>query len=147
VDSNTNRRQKMVDENKQGKKHKLIKKMEKERGYVYPTWLYMVDKDVDFMEAYNNLYERGLTDGKTLAAKTRELIAIAILAFRGQENAVYLHAKRALRLGATKQELLEAIETTVIPGGALTFQVGLSALMRIAFPILNIFVPHVGHTP
>jgi len=121
----------MIDEDKQVKKRKLIKKMEKERGYVYPPWLYMVDKDVDFMEAYNNLYERALTDGKALAAKTRELIAIALLAFRGQENAVYLHAKRALRLGATKQELLEAIETTVIPGGAITFQLGVSALMRI----------------
>ena len=121
----------MVDENKQGEKHKLIKKMEKERGYAYPTWLYMIDKDVDFMEAYNNLYEKVLTDGKALEAKTRELIAIAILAFRGQENAVYLHAKRALRFGATKQELLEAIETTIIPGGAPTFAIGLSALMKI----------------
>ena len=121
----------MVGENKQGKKHKLIKKMEKERGYVYPAWLYMIDKDVDFMEAYNNLYERGLTNGKDLTAKTREFIAMAILAFRGQENAVYLHAKRALRLGATKQELLETIETMVIPGGAPAFATGLSALMRI----------------
>jgi AhpD family alkylhydroperoxidase len=121
----------MAEENERGKKQNLIQKMEKERGYLYPTWRYMVDKDVAFMEAYNNLYERVLTDGKALAAKTRELIAIAILAFRGQENAVYLHAKRALRLGATKQELLEAIETTVIPGGALTFQVGVAALMRI----------------
>lgn len=121
----------MADENKQGKKHKLTKKMEKERGYVYPAWLYMIDKDVDFMEAYNNLYERGLTNGKALTAKTREFIAMAILAFRGQENAVYLHARRALRLGATKQELLEAIETTVIPGGAPAFATGLSALMKI----------------
>ncbi len=121
----------MVGENKQGKKQKLINKMKKERGYMHPTWVYMVDKDVDFMESYNNLYERGLTNGKALAAKTRELIAIAILAFRGQENAVYLHAKRALILGATKQELLEAIETTIIPGGAPTFGTGLSALMRI----------------
>ena len=120
-----------MDENKQGKKHKLIKKMERERGYVYPAWLYMIDKDVDFMEAYDNLYERGLTDGKALTAKTREFIAMAILAFRGQENAVYLHARRALRLGATKQELLEAIETTVIPGGAPAFSTGLSALMKI----------------
>jgi alkylhydroperoxidase/carboxymuconolactone decarboxylase family protein YurZ len=120
-----------VDENKQGKKRKLIKKMERERGYVYPAWLYMIDKDVDFMEAYNNLYEMGLTDGKALTAKTREFIAMAILAFRGQENAVYLHARRALRLGATKQELLEAIETTVVPGGAPAFSTGLSALMKI----------------
>ena len=121
----------MANRNKQGKKQKLIKKMKKEREYMPPAWVYMVDKDVDFMEAYNNLYERVLTDGKALAAKTRELIAIAILAFRGQENAVYLHAKRALRLGATKQELLEAIETTIVPGGAPTFGIGLSALMRI----------------
>ena len=83
------------------------------------------------MEVYNNLYERVLTDGKSLPAKTREFIAIAILAFRGQENAVYLHAKRALRLGATKQELLEAMEAMVLPGGAPTFGAGLSALMRI----------------
>jgi AhpD family alkylhydroperoxidase len=121
----------MADENKQSKKQKLIKKMNKQRGYMPSTWVYMVDKDVDFMEVYNNLYESGLTDGKALATKTRELIAIAILAFRGQENAVYLHAKRALRCGATKQELLEAIETTIIPGGVPTFGVGLSALMRI----------------
>jgi AhpD family alkylhydroperoxidase len=121
----------MVDGSKQGKKQKLIKKMKKERGYIYPNWIYMVDKDVDFMESYNNLYERALNDGEALVAKTRELIAIAILAFRGQENAVYLHAKRALKLGATKQELLEAIETTIIPGGAPTFGIGLSALMRI----------------
>jgi len=75
----------MVDENEQRKKHKLIKKMEKERGYVYPTWLYMVDKDVDFMEAYNNLYERVLTDGKALAAKTRELIAQPFLHSGGKK--------------------------------------------------------------
>jgi AhpD family alkylhydroperoxidase len=121
----------MDDENKQNKKQKLIRKMKKQRGYMPSEWVYMVDKDVDFMEVYNNLYENGLTDGKALATKTRELIAIAILAFRGQENAVYLHAKRALRHGATKQELLEAIETTIIQGGVPTFGVGLSALMRI----------------
>jgi len=44
---------------------------------------------------------------------------------------VYNHCKRALRLGATKQELLEAIETTIIPGGTPTFGTGLRALMRI----------------
>ena len=121
----------MTEENKQNKKQKLIRKMKNQRGYMPSEWIYMVDKDVDFMEVYNNLYESGLTDGKALATKTRELIAMAILAFRGQENAVYLHAKRALRHGATKQELLEAIETTIIQGGVPTFGVGLSALMRI----------------
>ncbi len=39
--------------------------------------------------------------------------------------------KRALRLGATKQELLEAVESSIVPGGAPTFSTGLRALMRV----------------
>ncbi|MHB8771388.1 MAG: carboxymuconolactone decarboxylase family protein [Syntrophales bacterium] len=109
----------------------LKKRMRRERGRSSPYWEYAAEKDVDFQEAYNNLYDRGLTAGKALPVKTRELIAIGILAFRGSGDAVYEHMKRALRHGATKQELLEAIETAIIPGGAPTYAVGLKALMRI----------------
>jgi AhpD family alkylhydroperoxidase len=109
----------------------LKEAMRKERGYLYPEWEFLAENDVEFMEAYNNLYNRALRDGKALPAKTRELIAIALLAYRGLENAVYEHVKRALRLGATKQELLEAIESSIIPGGAPTFSTGLRALMRV----------------
>jgi AhpD family alkylhydroperoxidase len=121
----------MVDRRNAKRIEKLKKAMKKERGYVLPEWAYIAEKDVDFMEGYNNLYEKGLTDGKALPAKTRELIAIALLAYRGLNNAVYEHSKRALRLGATKQELLEAIETSMVPGGAPTLSVGLQALVRI----------------
>jgi AhpD family alkylhydroperoxidase len=121
----------MKDDNKEQRIQNLKEAMKKERGYVLPEWAYIAEKDVDFMEAYNNLYEKGLTDGKALPAKTRELIAIALLAYRGLNNAVYEHSKRALRLGATKQELLEAIETSMVPGGAPTLSVGLQALVRI----------------
>ena len=109
----------------------LHEAMEKERGYMPAPWSYLIEKDVDFMEAYNNIYNSGLTEGKALPIKTRELIAIGLLAFRGSENGVYEHMKRALKHGATKQELLEAIETSIIPGGAPTFATGLRALMRI----------------
>ena len=61
----------------------------------------------------------------------REFIAIGILAYRGLEEAVYHHSKQALRLGATKQELLEAMETAMIPGGTPTLALGLRALSRI----------------
>lgn len=113
------------------RKQRLIEDMTKERGYLPPPWAYMVEKDVDFMEAYDTLYNRGLKDGNALPIKTRELIAIVLLAFRGSENAVYEHMKRALKHGATKEELLEAIETSIVPGGAPTFGTGLRALMRI----------------
>jgi len=109
----------------------LKEEMTKERGYSTPHWDYVAEKDIDFMEAYNTLYNKGLTNGKALLSKTRELIAIALLAHRGLENAAYEHCKRALRHGATKQELLEAIETSLIAGGAPTFATGLRALIRV----------------
>ena len=121
----------MKDEKERKRIEALKEAMRKERGYIYPQWEFVAENDVGFMEAYNNLYSSALNDGKALSAKTRELIAIALLAYRGLDNAVYEHAKRALRLGATKQELLEAIETSIIPGGAPTFATGLGALLRI----------------
>lgn len=116
---------------KRSRKEELLKKMEKERGYMLPSWLFLADKDPDFLEAYNNVYNKALTDGKSLPAKTREFIAIALLAYRGRTEAVYEHAKRALRLGATKRELVETLETALLPGGAPTLATGLQALMRI----------------
>jgi len=108
----------------------LIEKMKKDRGYIYPEWEFAARNDPDFVEAYNDLYRAALNDGQALDAKTRELVALGILAFRGDVNAVKAHILRAMRLGASKQEILEAIETCIVPGGAPTFFVGLSALMK-----------------
>ena len=108
----------------------LIAKMKKDRGYIYPEWEFAARADPDFVEAYNTLYRAALNDGQALDAKTRELVALGILAYRRDTNAVKAHILRAMRLGATRQEILDAIETTIIPGGAPTFFVGLKALMQ-----------------
>jgi AhpD family alkylhydroperoxidase len=121
----------MVDEQTEKRIRDLKEAMRKERGRSSPQWEYAAEQDVDFQEAYNNLYEKGLTAGKALPVKTRELVAIAILAYRGNADAVYEHMKRAIKYGATKRELLEAIETALVPGGAPTFSTGLRALKRI----------------
>jgi hypothetical protein len=42
-------------------------------------------------------------------------------------NRIY---ERAMRLGATREELFEVLETTLVPGGAPTFHRGLSALIE-----------------
>ena len=109
----------------------LIEAMEKERGYLPHPWAYAAEKDVDFMEAYDSLYNMALMEGKVLPVKTKELITIALLAFRGSEGGAYEHIKRALKHGATKQEIFEALETAMIPGGAPTFGTGLRALMKV----------------
>jgi len=109
----------------------LIAKMKKDRGYIYPEWEFAARSDPDFVEAYNNLYRVALNDGQALNAKTREFIALGILAYRGDVNAVKAHIQRAFRLGATKQEILEAVETSIIPGGAPTFFNGLHAILKV----------------
>jgi 4-carboxymuconolactone decarboxylase len=108
----------------------LIERMKKDRGYIYPEWEFAARADPDFVEAYNTLYRKALTDGAALDAKTREFIAIGILSYRGEVNAVTTHILRAMRLGATPQEILEAVETSIIPGGAPTFYTGLRAMMK-----------------
>lgn len=113
------------------KKDELINKMQKDRGYMFPTWIFLAEKDAEFLKAYNELYKKALNKGKALPAKIREFVAMAILAYKGRSEAVYEHAKRALRLGATKEELLEVFQTAMLPGGVPTLTTGLQALMHI----------------
>lgn len=121
----------MKDEKVESRKKRVIEAAKEGKDYLPKHWAYAAEHDIDFFEAYVNLYNKGLTDGKALPAKTRELIVIGILAFRGRESGVYDHIKRALKHGATKQEILEAIETSMIPGGGPTWLIGMQAFMKV----------------
>ncbi len=110
----------------------LIARMQAARGYIYPEWELAARTDPDFTEAYNRLYELALGEGRHVSAKVREFVAIALLAFRGAEREVLVaHMQRAIRLGATKEELFEVLEATMVPGGAPTFHRGVNALLEI----------------
>ncbi|OGA35038.1 MAG: hypothetical protein A3G80_07920 [Betaproteobacteria bacterium RIFCSPLOWO2_12_FULL_62_13b] len=121
----------MANEEEDKRVRDYLEAMRKERGYLPASLAYAATKDIDFLEAYDKLYSASLSDGKAFPAKYRELVAAGILAFRGFDPAVYEHLKRALKLGATKQEALEAMEATIVPGGWPTLGAGLRALMRI----------------
>jgi alkylhydroperoxidase/carboxymuconolactone decarboxylase family protein YurZ len=110
----------------------LIARMKAARGYIYPEWEFAARQDPEFVETYNRMYELGLGEGKHVPAKVREFVAIALLAFRGSDRpALVAHMERAMRLGATREELFEILETCLIPGGAPTFHRGLSALLEV----------------
>src|SRR6201982_1760987 len=122
----------MPDGNREQQAEALIAKMKAARGYMYPEWEFAARQDPEFVEAYNRLYELGLGEGRHVSAKVREFIAIALLAFRGSEKtALVAHMERAMRFGATREELFEVLETCMVPGGAPTFHRGLSALLDI----------------
>ena len=107
----------MSDESVEKRKKALVAAMSEERGYMPAPWAYMAEKDLDFLEAYNTLYTRGLTDGKALPIKTRELIAIAILAYRGKTDAVYEHAKGLCGMGPPSRSCWRRLKRRSCPGG------------------------------
>ena len=122
----------MSDNDRATQSEQLIERMQAVRGYIYPEWELAAKMDPDFTEAYNRIYELGMGEGQHVSAKVREFVAIALLAFRGADrDGLVAHMQRAIRLGATKEELFEVLAATLIPGGAPTFHRGLNALLDI----------------
>ena len=119
--------------NEHGKRAEALLARRKEaRGYIYPEWEFAARQDPEFVETYNRIYELGLGEGRHVSAKVREFVAIALLAFRGAERAgLVAHMERAMRLGATREEIFEVLETCLVPGGAPTFHRGLGALLEL----------------
>ena len=99
--------------------------------YGYPFWDWVAREDPDYVRARQPLSELSVGAGKELSIKHREMVIIGILAFRGREEGVVTHMRRAVQHGATKRELLEAIQSAAVPGGGPTFSTGVQALMRL----------------
>ncbi len=112
-------------------------RLAKSRGYSYPEWEYLAEKDPVFLEAYNRLsglsllHEGVPTAGKQLPAKYRELIAIAAMIGQARMWGVKPHMERALRLGCTEQQILEALETALTPVGSPPFRQAVAILMQV----------------
>jgi alkylhydroperoxidase/carboxymuconolactone decarboxylase family protein YurZ len=125
-------RSKGGDKDRTARADALIARMTEARGYIYPEWEFAARQDPEFVEAYNHIYELSLGEGRHVSAKVREFVAIAVLCFRGAERSgLVAHMKRAMRLGATREELFEVLGTCLVPGGAPTFHRGLSALREV----------------
>jgi alkylhydroperoxidase/carboxymuconolactone decarboxylase family protein YurZ len=124
--------QEAADKDRAERAEALIARMKQARGYIYPEWEFAAREDPEFVAAYNRIYELGLGEGRHVSAKVREFVAIALLAYRGSEKAALLaHMHRAMRLGASREELFEVLESCMVPGGAPTFHRGLSALLEL----------------
>ena len=99
--------------------------------YGYPFWDWVAREDPEYVIARQPLSELSVGEGKELSIKHREMVIIGILAFRGQQDGVVTHMRRAVQHGATKRELLEAIQSAAVPGGGPTLSTGVQALMRL----------------
>jgi AhpD family alkylhydroperoxidase len=108
------------------------------RGYSYPEWEYLADRDPEFLDAYNRLSGMGLLhdgvsseEGKALPAKYRELVAIAAMIGQSRMWGVKAHMERALRVGCSEREILEALEAALVPVGSPPFRQAVNILMQV----------------
>jgi alkylhydroperoxidase/carboxymuconolactone decarboxylase family protein YurZ len=98
-------------------------------GYPWATWL--AKEDPEYAAARLPVSALSVGEGKALSIKHREMVIIGILAFRGREDGVVAHMRRAVEHGASKRELLEAIEAAAVPGGGPTLSAGVKGLMQL----------------
>ncbi len=109
----------------------IVRRGEARRGF-QPYWLrFMADVDLDFLEAYERIYELTAVREGHLPAKFRELIVVAAVAIGGYDSGLKDHVRRALRLGATKEEIVEVLQSAYFHTGALTLVHGMIALIDV----------------
>ena len=98
-------------------------------GYPWADWL--AREDPEYARARLPVSTLSTGEGKELSVRHREMVIIGILAFRGRQEGVVAHMRRAIDHGATKRELLEAIQAAAVPGGGPTLSAGVKALMEL----------------
>ncbi len=88
--------------------------------------------DPEYFDKLKGLYVDG-TFGRqgALERKVKELIMVGITCALGKARGVRVHSQRALTLGATPRQVLEAMEVAAIPGGMPGLWLGVETLEEI----------------
>ena len=88
--------------------------------------------DPEYFEKLKGIYVDA-TFGRegALPRKTKELIMVGITCALNRPRGVKLHSERALTLGATPREVLEAMEIAAIPGGMPGLWLGVETLEEV----------------
>ncbi len=119
------------------RKERILRMIQKyhadEEGELNKDLAFGVNLDPDFFEPYARFaWDFFGNKPRYLDPVRRQMIMLVILAFQGRREEVYLHTQRALGLGATVDQLLEAFEVVgSTGGGSRVLMEGLRALRRI----------------
>ena len=97
--------------------YKEFEVFHKKMGMVPQLLELIKDTDPEMLETISNLDKVILRDGK-LSEKNKRLIAMCMAAQAQCEPCVDVHARAAMYLGATKEEVMEALFVAMLVGGA-----------------------------
>ncbi len=106
----------------------FLEKAQENRGYSLEMHRIMADADLEWAKKYNEFIEATYTGERLLDRKNKELLQIAVeAALRADVEQIQAHERVALREGATPREILEALQSVIMPMGALAFRRGVQA--------------------
>lgn len=78
-------------------------------------------------KGFSALHDAGMADG-AIDAKTKELIALSIGVSKQCLDCIGFHVKAAIRAGATREEVVEAVSVAIVMGGGPQMMYGAKAV-------------------
>jgi 4-carboxymuconolactone decarboxylase len=122
----------MTEEKMEEEKAKILKEVVEKRGFVPDFHKILIEEDLDFYRVYEKMTSHVYSQEKGLTRKMKELLFVGVLvAMRAKREHIKLHIQAALDQGATKEEILEAIEIAFLPSGVVSMMEGLEAYKEV----------------
>jgi len=84
----------------------------------------------EVMAALSGLHSVVVKDG-ALSARTKELMMVAIAVALRCEYCLWKHVPEAVKLGATREEIMEAVSTAIVMAGGPAVAYGSAVVLRI----------------
>ena len=106
----------------------FLENAQRERGYALEMHRILAEADLEWVKKYDAFIDATYTGQRLLDRKTKELLQVVVeAALRADQDQIQAHIKVALREGATPEEILEALQTVIMPMGGLAFRRGVQA--------------------
>ncbi len=99
----------------------LYDEMLEARGFVYPAFELLCETAPEMLEKYEDMKNHLMNSDGPFLEKYRELFIIVAIAMRDPSYAdgIKNHITRAMKLGATVDEIVQAISCTLAPCGMM----------------------------
>lgn len=103
--------------NKEKSAQAVLKKVSKGRGFINITHQVLSRDDPKMLDLTHQMFMHVMHERTALSLKVKELIIMAINASLLYHTGTRAHMQLALKAGATKEEVFEAIEVASWPAG------------------------------
>ncbi len=110
---------------------RLLDSVSRARGYSLPLHEVLAKNDPKALAGYEQMMRALYLSDRQLDGKTKELVYVAVLVALGAGSQhIVAHMEKAMREGATKEDVLETLELIVPAAGVARANVGFDIWQR-----------------